>query len=500
MLSSWLSSFLLTFVCFAENASAFASPRDSERVNFLIIVTDDQRWDEMGVVQREQGSAARFAFLQTPRLDALAAQGMRFRNAFVTTSLCSPSRSAILTGQYNHTNGMINNLTPFSPKPTWATALQALGYSTAYVGKFHHGPQWERPGFDYVATFKGQGNYFGTTFRVNGKPVATKGYVDGHSVDFATQFLEKLKNEPFAMMVGFKAVHQTVTPMPAHSNDYANIDIGLPQSWHAPAPWLGVTVPHRRRGPSKNTHWRSNVRQQTINGIDENVGRLLDALKANGLEDKTVVMFLSDNGYYLGEHLLGDKRSAYEESIRVPLIIKYPGAIAPGSVSDAMALNIDLGPTILDIVASAVPDTMQGRSLAPLWEQENPSWRDAFLYEYWQDEHWAKHKRKRTPTIVAVRTDTHKLVTYPDYPKWTELFDLRSDPYEVENLANYSQYAELRHQMCDRLVQIMQETNFNPRTTINNWLIGIIDSVATYRSHTRYPMEDRPLPQRNHPC
>ncbi len=194
-------------------------------VNILIMVADDQRWDEFGVVQAEQGERARFPFLRTPRLDALAAEGMRFRNAFVTTSLCSPSRSAILTGQYNHTNGITDNFTPFAARPTWATALQAAGYTTAYIGKWHHGEQqWERPGFDFIATYQGHGQYNDTVFRVTNKWFDTKkkGYVDERSVDFAIQFLEdQPRDKPFAMMLGFKAVHEPFTPMAEHAQRYA---------------------------------------------------------------------------------------------------------------------------------------------------------------------------------------------------------------------------------------------------------------------------------------
>ncbi len=224
--------------------------------NILIMVSDDQRWDELGVVQVEQGEKARFPFLQTPRLDALAAEGMRFRNAFVTTSLCSPSRSAILTGQYNHTNGIIDNFTPFSPRPTWATALQAAGYTTAYVGKWHHGEtQWERPGFDYIATYQGHGLYNDTIFRVSHKwfDTKTKGYVDERSVDFAIEFLEdQPRDKPFAMMIGFKAVHEPFTPMKEHAQNYASETIKPSRNWNALPPWsdLKQPMPWRRPPPA----------------------------------------------------------------------------------------------------------------------------------------------------------------------------------------------------------------------------------------------------------
>ena len=213
--------------------------------NILIMVSDDQRWDQFGLVQVEQGDKARFPFLKTPRLDALAAQGMRFRNAFATTSLCSPSRSAILTGQYNHTNGTTDNFAPFLPRPTWATALQAEGYTTAMVGKWHHGGQVDRPGFDYVATYRGHGRYNDATFIVNDDIVETEGYVDDRTVDYAIDFLEEQGDKPFAMLVGFKAVHEPFTPRAEHAANYANDTILPAQNWDY-GQYGMVTIPKRR--------------------------------------------------------------------------------------------------------------------------------------------------------------------------------------------------------------------------------------------------------------
>lgn len=470
---------------------------EQTHTNILLIVTDDQRWDELGVVQSEQGSGARFPFLKTPRLDALAAQGMRFRNAFVTTSLCSPSRSAILTGQYNHTNGIIDNTTPFAPRPTWATALQEAGFTTAFIGKWHHGDtQWERPGFDYVATFRGQGLYNDTTFKVNDSWFETKttGYVDERSVDFAIDFLEDRGGKPFAMMVGFKAVHQPFTPMVEDVDRYSSELIRPALNWYAAAPWKNrgpLRVPRRPRNPPL---WMEILR--TVNGIDRNVGRLLDALDELQLAHNTLVVFTSDNGFYLGEHQLGDKRSAYEESIRVPLIVRLPGRVAEGAISDELVLNIDLAPTILDMVGVDRADSgMQGSSLRPLLAGERVSWREAFLYEYWQEnEFWKGPGVPRTPSILAVRTATHKLVTYPDYENWTQLFDLEADPYEVRNLVGYRKEVNRHVQMCHLLGQLLRDTEYIDRSGPGRWLIGLTDSYFTYRDHAMIPVDVRRPP------
>lgn len=477
--------------------SAYCAGGDRQHTNILLIVTDDQRWDQLGVVQREQGSEARFPFLETPRLDALAEQGMRFRNAFVTTSLCSPSRAAILTGQYNHVNGIIDNTTPFPQRPTFASALQAAGYTTAFIGKWHHGDtQWERPGFDYVATFLGQGNYNDQTFKVDGSWFETKttGYVDERSVDFAIDFLEDQGDEPFAMMIGFKAVHQPFTPMTEDANRYTSNTIRPAPNWYAAAPWKDrapLRIPRRPRNPPG---WMDILR--TVNAIDRNVGRLLDALDDLQLADNTLVILTSDNGFYLGEHQLGDKRSAYEESIRVPLIVRMPATVVPGAISDELVLNIDLAPTILDIAGVDVVDNpMQGRSLRPLLAGEAVPWRQAFLYEYWQEnEFWKGPGEPRTPSILALRTRTHKLVTYPDYENWTQLFDLEADPYEMRNLVGYRQATRRHVEMCQLLARQLRETAYVDRSGPDRWLIGLADSFVTTREHAGMPIDPRRPP------
>ncbi|NQX87664.1 MAG: sulfatase-like hydrolase/transferase [Halioglobus sp.] len=491
---AWLAVFLLCLLCII---SSLAYSDEQEWTNILLIVSDDQRWDELGVVQREQDVDARFPFLRTPNLDALAQEGMRFRNAFVTTSLCSPSRSAILTGQYNHTNGTIDNTTPFPPRETWATTLQAAGYTTAFIGKWHHGDrQWERPGFDYVATFRGQGLYNDTTFKVNGSWFDTKttGYVDARSVDFAIDFFEENRNEPFAMMIGFKAVHQPFTPMPEYANSYSLEAIKPAPNWYAAAPWkeyAPLRIPRKPRNPPR---WMDILR--TVSGMDRNVGRLLDALDALQLKDKTLVIFTSDNGFYLGEHQLGDKRSAYEESIRVPLLMRLPDTVKAGTVSDELVLNIDLAPTILDIAGVAYSGMdMQGNSLRPLLVKEHVAWRDVFLYEYWQEnEFWKPPDVARTPSILAIRTATHKLITYPEYKHWTQLYDLESDPYEMRNLVGYKKAMRRHAEMCNLLSEVLRDTGYIDRSFPARLLVGLTDSYFSYQAHTKRPVDPRRPP------
>jgi arylsulfatase A-like enzyme len=497
-------SFIIALCAPGLMVSAVQAAETKKPLNILIMVSDDQRWDQLGVVQAEQGERARFPFLQTPRLDALAAAGMRFRNAFVTDSLCSPSRSAMLTGQYNHTNGIIDNFTPFSPRPTWATALQAAGYTTAYIGKWHHGEmQLERPGFDYVATYAGQGQYYDATFKVSNelRPKKMKGYVDSRSVDFAIEFLQKQpRDKPFAMMIGFKASHQPFTPMAENAHDYSGDTIRPARNWDALPPFSALKKPIPWRRPPPMVDWQMDI-LRTIEGVDTNVGRVLDALSELDLANNTLVIFASDNGYHLGERGMGDKRSAYEESMRVPLIMRLPGVIEPGTVSDAMVLNIDFAPTILDMAGQEIPAAMHGRSVRPLFGPDPVAWRDSFLYEYWQENtFWQRSKERRVPTILAVRTPRYKLITYPDYKKWTELFDLEADPDETRNLVGYSDYLDRHIELCKLLQQQLDETHYIAKPSPDTWLVGLSNSYFPAQEHARQPVTVRRPPLRIPSC
>ncbi|MEI6536510.1 MAG: sulfatase-like hydrolase/transferase, partial [Verrucomicrobiaceae bacterium] len=360
---------------------------DQRKPNFLFIYTDDQRWDAMGVVQREQGERARFPWFKTPNMDRLAAGGLRFRNAFVTMSLCAPSRAAFLTGRYNHLNGVTNNHTPFPlDSVTHATLLRAAGYKTAYIGKWHMGLQkGQRPGFDYSASFIGHGRYMDCPVEINGVSTPTKGWIDDVDTDFAIEFMKKNRDQPFSIVVGFKSPHsprggnnlpgrlrnlytgETSRPTP-NSGAHAIFSKPDPVTGKYPA------------GLADNNIHLDYLRHVT--GADENLGRLLDALDELGIADDTVVVYTSDNGYYLGEHSLGDKRSIYEESLRVPMLMRYPRLFGKGKVIDEMVLNIDLAPTFLDLAGVPASQEMQGVSWKALAAGEKPAnWRQSFLAE-----------------------------------------------------------------------------------------------------------------------
>lgn len=404
--------------------------------NVIVIVTDDQRHDALGVVQGEQGEWARFPFFQTPHLDRLAAEGARFRNAFVTHSLCSPSRASMLTGRQTYGHGIRDNRTAFRSEDTWAHALRAAGYRTGYFGKWHMGKQEDRPGFDETFTFVDQGIYPNCRFLDNGRWVETQGWVDDVTTDRVLDYIARHRDEPFALFVGYKSPHDVREPAPRHAQLYADARITEPVSFraHPPFPWGDRSRPWNPVVEDRLNYFRC------LQGVDDNIGRLLDMLAQQGLADDTLIVFAGDNGYYLGEHGLGDKRSAYEESIRIPLLVRYPRAVKAGTLVDALALNIDLPATILELAGVPLYWPQHGRSLVPLLRSATPSdWRRSFFYENYQDPEYPEV----TFDIEAVRTERAKLVEYPGRPEWTQLFDLTEDPHEINNLATAPEAAEM---------------------------------------------------------
>lgn len=426
--------------------------------NFLFVYTDDQRWDAVGVVQREQGELARFPWFKTPNMDRLASEGVRFRNAFVTHSLCSPSRAAFLTGRYNHLNGVTDNQTPLpAGSITHAELLRKAGYRTAYFGKWHMGHQkGQRPGFDYSASFVGQGIYQDCPFEINGVSTPTKGWVDDVSTDLAIDWIKQNRDQPFSMVLGFKSPHtkrggdnlpDRLRNLYAGEASRPAPNMGSPAVFHAPAPEGGLK-PHRLAGNGEILDYLRHIA-----GADDNLGKLLAALDELGLAEDTVVVYSSDNGYFLGEHGLGDKRALYEESLRIPMIARYPRGFPAGRIVNKMVLNIDLMPTFLEMAGVAVPGDIHGASWKTLAEGKTPEgWRSSFLMEYYKE-------LGDTPTCVGVRTDTAKLVRYKGHPEWIEYFNLSEDPYELNNLAgDPAVTAELSLEL-DRLIKEVDYTD-----------------------------------------
>jgi len=437
-----MKSFLSLLLALVVSSAGAEEPR---KPNVLLIISDDHRHDALGVVQRELGKKANFPFFKTPSLDRLAAGGVRFRNAFVTHALCSPSRATVLTGLHSNQHGITHNAQPFVSTETWPALLGENGWATGYFGKWHMGAQRERPGFEDVATFVDQGVYENCPFVVDGKDTPTKGWVDDVTTDYAIDFIREHKDAPFAMVVGYKTPHDKRTPPPRLADKWKDVQLAEPESFNDVAPWRKANPPKPwdPKNPDRLAYF------QTLAGMDENIGRLLETLDAEELAEDTLVIYLGDNGYYLGEHGLGDKRTAYEESIRIPMILRYPSRIPDPQVRDELVLNLDLAATILDFCGLEPAWRQSGQSMLPLLAAEpgKVPWRESFLYQNYEDPAYPNV----TFDLFAVRDRAHKYVEVPRHPEWNQLFDLEQDPKEMRNLvadpAHQGQLARMRAEM-----------------------------------------------------
>ena len=432
LFSSFRSACLtLTSILLVASTTTHAADR---KPNFIFIIADDHRWDAIGLVQKEHGDKARYPWFETPNMDRLAAEGVRFRNAFITHSICSPGRAGFLTGQYTHKNGIMDNNTPFPlDSITHATLLRDVGYQTAYFGKWHMGNQkGQRPGFIHSSSFIDQGIYQNCPFEINGTMTPTSGWVDDVSTDMAIDWLEKNSDKPFSLVLGFKSPHNkrggvNLPERLRHlyegktTRRTPNCDIAA--VYHKP---FTDAEKEKGRGLSDNEVHLDYLRH--IKGIDDNVGRLLDVLDKRNIAEDTVIVYSSDNGYFLGERGLGDKRALYEEGIRIPFIARYPRLFRKGIVVDQLVINQDLAPTWLDLAGLPRDPEMHGRSFRELAMGAKPQdWRTSFLSYY-------RKELGDTPTCRAIRTETAKLIVYPNRPEWTEVYDLKADPYELNRL------------------------------------------------------------------
>ncbi|MDH7482754.1 MAG: sulfatase [Armatimonadota bacterium] len=440
---------------FINIRSAFAADK---KPNFVFILTDDQRYDAM--------SCAGHPFLFTPNIDRLAKEGARFRNAFVTIALCSPSRGCFLTGRYAHSHGVINNGTPFSDEiPTMPQALQKVGYDTAFIGKWHmDGQEGPRPGFNHWISFKGQGVYYNPTLNINGETKKVDGYMTDILTEFAVDWLSKTNENPFCLYLCHKAVHGPFQPAVRHSKLYENVRITKPPSmnetFEGKPEWvkLGMEPGHDSKGALKSDEgYELFIRDynRTIMAVDDSVGRILETLEAINKLDDTVIVFASDNGYFQGEHGRLDKRAMYEESIRIPFLMRYPKLIKPGTLVDEMVLNIDLAPTFLDLAGVPMLPGNQGLSIVPLLKGRKSNWRSDWLYEYFQEKGFP-----RTPTMVGVRTDCWKYIEYPEINDKPELYNLKDDPQELRNLVDDPKYKHILAEMKSRLERLKKETGY----------------------------------------
>jgi len=463
--------------------AVFSGPALSDdRPNVLMIITDDQRWDCISLCPTGR--------IVTPNIDRLGREGIYFANHFCTTSLCSPSRASILTGLYAHAHGVLNNFTEYPEQlPTWPKALQAAGYQTAYIGKYHMGEDNDdvRGGFDWFVTHKGQGRYFDPEFRFHGGERRTlKGYYTTVVTDLALDWLRSRKGDrPWALIIGHKAPHSFYEPEPKYEHAFDYVNVPYPASaflledkpaWYRDRldTWHGIYGPifgYRKNWPDRSPEgaaaFAAMVRAYwaTILSVDESVGRLYRFLQETGQLDRTLILFTSDNGLLLGEHGMVDKRTAHEPSIRIPLVVRYPGLTPPDKpvVVRQMTLTVDFAPSILDICGVPPLPKTHGRSWKKLASgQPDPQWRKSFLY-------WYNYEKQfpYTPNVRAVRTEEWKYVRYPhgdggpDRHK-AELYHLASDPEETRNLIDDPRYADKVRELQAELQHLLQAVGATP--------------------------------------
>jgi len=446
----------------AQNDSA--SPR-----NIVFVLSDDHRYDFMGFMPSAP------AFLETPHMDRMAKQGAHLANAFVSTSLCSPSRASILTGQYMHHHRIVDNQRPAPPGTVFfPQTLQRAGYQTAFVGKWHmgHAHDEPRPGFDHWVSFKGQGTYFDPTLNINKRRRNFKGYTTDVLTDQALAWLKTGRDDkrPFFLYLSFKAVHYPFQPAPRHNGRYEKKAVQRPETmanternYQTQPHWVRERrysihgIDHMETGPYDNDPVPSfddlyKRFCETVHGLDENLGRVLTYLDQTSLSKSTLVVYMGDNGFALGEHGFYDKRDAYETSIRVPMLAYAPGMIAPGSKIGQMVQNIDIAPTLLNAAGVTVPDepSMDGRSFLPLLLGQSIPWRKHILYEYYWEWNFPA-----TPTVFALRSDRYKYIYTHGVWDHDGFFDLQTDPYERHNLINVPAFqpriTAMKQQLFDEL-------------------------------------------------
>jgi N-acetylglucosamine-6-sulfatase len=429
--------------------------------NIIFILTDDHRYDAMGFMGR--------SFVETPNLDYLARHGVHIQNAFVTTALCSPSRASILTGQYAHRHRVIDNNNAVPPGTTFFSQyLQSAGYDTAFIGKWHMGRDSDdpQPGFGHWVSFRGQGTYLPNPngLNVNGSHVPQKGYITDELTDYALDWLKaRTGRAPFFLYLSHKGVHSDFVPAERHKNRYATRRFTPPKTM---APEFGAGLPMWVQNQRNSHHgvefpYHANLDLEeyyrryleTLLSVDDSVGRIIDFLRERRLLDSTLLVYMGDNGFAFGEHGLIDKRTAYEESMRVPMLAHCPELFDGGSTSTRIVANIDIAPTVLEAAGLQAPASMDGRSFLAVARGRAAPWRSSLLYEYYWERNYPQ-----TPTMHALRGDRYKYIHY--YGLWDidELYDIVNDPLETRNLINDAGSAPILQTMNQELFKVLDES------------------------------------------
>lgn len=479
-----------------------------EKPNIIFIMSDDHAYQAI--------SAYSSGLVKTPNIDRIADRGIRFDKAFVTNSICAPSRAVILTGKFSHLNGVPGNGEVFDgDQQTYPKILQQNGYQTAMVGKWHL--KSHPTGFDYWNVLPGQGDYYNPDFIKQGKDTVYSGYVTDIITELSIDWLENRdKSRPFCLMVHHKAPHRSWMPALKNLELFDDADFKLPENFyddytgkealkvqmltvkdhmdvrmdfkipcdtcatHPVNSWapdeyrreLGRLSPEERQkwdevykkeeiefynvrnDESKYDRWKFRRYMEdylrSIVSVDESVGQLLDYLKENDLDENTIVVYTSDQGFFLGEHGLFDKRFMYEEAMRTPLLIRYPKEIKENSKTEKLIQNLDIAPTLLDLAGIAIPGDMQGESLRRIWRSDNPEWRQAIYYHYYEKGFGA------TPHY-GVRTDRHKLIHFYDVVDSWEFYDLNTDPNEMVNLYTDPQNQQTIKELKGKLIELQKK-------------------------------------------
>jgi arylsulfatase A-like enzyme len=436
--------------------------------NVVFIITDDHRYDFMGFT-------GKLPWLKTPNMDKLYNGGAWFKNAFVTTALCSPSRASILTGAYSHVHTIVDNVAPEPPGLIFFPEyLQKAGYQTSFFGKWHMGndDDYPRPGFNHWESFKGQGVYYNPTLNIDGKQVSygDSTYITDLLTEHAVDWLkERDKSKPFFLYLSHKAVHMPLAPAKRHKDLYKNQPYQVPPTYYQTLnddykklnwpewvkqqrySWHGVDYFYHAHQSIENL---VQLYGETLAGVDESIGSVMNYLKSEGLDQSTLVIYMGDNGFSFGEHGLIDKRHFYEESVKVPFLAYCPEIFSTGGKTiSKMVQNIDVGPTVLAAAGLKAPTNTPGKSFLPVLKGDSTVWRDKIFYEYY----W-EYDFPMTPTMFGIRSDKYKYIRY--YGLWdtNEFYDLEKDPNETTNLSDKPEYAEIIKKLAGELYDWQEKT------------------------------------------
>ena len=442
-------------LCGSLGLPAFAASRP----NLVVMMTDDQAAIAM--------SCAGNTVLKTPNMDRLAAEGLTFRNAFVTNALCAPSRTTLLSGLYSHTHGVRDNRQKaISPDIKLVSDyLREGGYEVAFCGKSHVDPALRDRQWDYYFGYLQQGSYINPKIAegVNGPDKVYEGYMDDIVTDHAIAWLNSRKSDkPFCLFLFFKGSHRAwlrdrrhhdlfngvaVPKPPTYDDDLAGNPGNKPQAFINADNKIGDFIDVRSLETFLKDYYA------TLTAVDENVGKVYAALKASGTLDDTAIMYTSDNGFFLGEWRRFDKRFMHEPSSKVPMLIRYPKLAKAGSTTQRMVINVDIAPTLLDLAGLPIPEQMHGRSMQPLLKDPKAAFREDWLYEYY--EYPAEHS---VPKHRGVRTERYKYIHYYEEPQEFELYDLQEDPGERMNIYGKAGTEQITTKLKQRLEELRRET------------------------------------------